>query len=439
MRRWMSGLGAAIFLATPLWADAKVEQFVDDVAACLGRQPLDLVIAGLPNDQTVLSVQEAAALRLSVEAALSATGRIRLIPARDVGQLRALQQDTVGLSGDQAQELITRAHDGDAAIFIVSPNRQDQTVAYRLQAITSDAACKATSAAFAAPIVAAGAANVDRVIERAFREFEAMATETDSLTICPVRGQGGYSACSDVLGSRLTALASRRAGGATRVLTGGRLDVRSATTAGHCQGGAEDATLRPRLGHDPGSGAWLELEFAKGTQILSALPRTRIDLGALACDPTMRSLPDYIAASSRGDRRQLDMAAASTPFRAGELLEVRIDLGAPSGLYCWVLAPDETAFIALPAATEAAHPAGSHVYPTSFGLRQIVLEGAFDNLFHCFAASASLPEALEAKWRSLGPAGGSPQLLDRGQIEEILADMRAQAGMAEATARIVVR
>ncbi|MBM7067438.1 hypothetical protein [Actibacterium sp. 188UL27-1] len=437
MHQLFWAFGAAIAMAAPLLADPKVDRFVDDIAACLGTAPLDLVIAGLPNDQTALSAAQAASLRLSVEEALSATGRVRLIPARDVSQLRALQDGTTGLTGAEAQALITRAHDGDAAIFIVAPNRQDQTVGYRLQAITSDAACKATSAAFEAAVAGSGAANVDRVVEAALKQFEAATTQTSGLTICPVQTTGGYSACADVLGNRLTALATKRAGGATRILTGNRFHVSTATA--QCQGDDGNATLRTRLGHDPRNGAWLELEFAQGPQILSAMPRTRVDLGALACDPTLRSLPDYIAASTRRDRTQLDIAAAATPFRPGQRLEVRIDLGAPAALYCWVLAPDETAFIALPATASNPEAQGALIYPTSFGLRQIVLDGAFENLFHCFAAPAPIPQALDAQWRDLGPAGGNPRLLDRAQIEQILAQMRAQPGLTEATARIVVR
>jgi hypothetical protein len=63
----------------------------------------------------------------------------------------------------------------------------------------------------------------------------------------------------------------------------------------------------------------------------------------------------------------LDMAAP--PFAQGARLEVEITLGTARPLYCWVLAPDETAFVALPVAADAVAGPGRLVYPQASASR----------------------------------------------------------------------
>ncbi|MGL4236176.1 hypothetical protein, partial [Tabrizicola sp.] len=126
-------------------------------------------------------------------------------------------------------------------------------------------------------------------------------------------------------------------------------------------------------------------------------------------------------------------------FQAGQRLEVRVDMAKPGPLYCWVMAPDETAFVVLPVGEMATVEPGSYSYPADFGLGDIVLSDAFENLFHCFAPSEALPQALEQSWRDAGPQAANQVLLDSAAIAAMLEDMRAQPGMVEATTRILVR
>lgn len=443
-----SAVGAAALLAGVLGAGGALGQeagrdaagaLVADLAACTDAAgPLRLTVAGLPGDQTALSAAEAAALRLRVEEMLQGTGRVVLAGARDVSRLRALREGTVGLSGAEAEALIAAAHDGDAAVFVVEPERREGRVAFRLQALSPDAACKITSAVVEAPLARAGAASVERVIEAALEELADRAP--DALAICPVATEAGHGTCAGPLTDRLAAAAGRLAGSAGATLTGRRMRV---TRLGpeRCAAPEPDALVAlGRLSQDADGDAWLGLEFRRGEEVVSAHPRTRVDLGGLGCDPALRPLLDHVAATARRDRARLDMAAASTPFAAGDRLDVAVELGAQAALYCWVLAPDETAFVALPAGSgPAVSEPGAHRYPSGFGLGDVVLGGRFENLFHCFAPSGPLPAALDERWRAAGPEAGGPTLLEAPEIAAMLEAMRALPGMVEATARIVVR
>lgn len=419
-------------------APGEVTALLDDVAACTGGggAPLALAVAGLPADQTALSDEEAEALRLAVEEALAATGRVRLAPARDVDRLRSLREGTTGLPAAEAEALIAEAHRGDAVIFVVGPARREASVAFRLQAISPDGACKVTGAGLEAPLAEGGSSNPDRAIGAALDALDEAAPRLSALTVCPVEAEGGHSACAGALTDRVVALAAREAASPERALAERRLAVSRGSVA-ECAAPGEGARVTGRLGAGDGGTGWLDLEVRDGAAVLAALPRTPIALGPLGCDPAVRPFLDHVAATARLDRPVLDMGAP--PFASGARLEIRVELAEARPLYCWVLAPDETAFVALPAGEDAVAGPGSLAYPESFGLGDVVLEGEWENLFHCFAPAEALPPELDAQWRALGPAGGAPRLLDRDEVLALLDAMRALPGVAEATARIVVR
>ncbi len=416
---------------------AEVAGVLDDLADCAATSgdALVLAVAGVPPDQTALAEAEAEALRLDVEGALAATGRVRLAPAGDVNRLRALREGSTGLPAAEAEALIARAHQGDAVIFVVAPERREASVAFRLQAVTPDGACKVTSPALEAPLAPGGSASPDRVIGAALDALDEAAPGLPALAVCPVVAEGGHSACAGALTDRVVALAAARAASPERVLAERPLAVSRAGPA-ECAGPGEGARVAGRLGADEESAGWLDLEVRDGARVIAALPRTRIDLGALGCDPTSRPFLDHVAATARADRAVLDMVAP--PFPQGARLEIEMELGAARPLYCWVLAPDETAFVALPVAADAVVGPGPLAYPASFGLPDVLLEGAWENLFHCFALAEPPPPALDERWRAVGPTGAAA-LLGRDEIMDLLATMRALPGVAEATARIVVR
>ncbi|MGF1554269.1 MAG: hypothetical protein ACFBWO_17465 [Paracoccaceae bacterium] len=424
---------------------AALARFVERTAACTGTDALSLAVVGLPSEQTALSDGEAAGLRLAVEERLLATGRVRLSAARDVESLRWLQEGLRTASPDEIGARLEAAFAGDAAVFLVEPRREGDRVRLRLLAITEDAACKATSAIFEVALGAGpGSADLDRLLARAVAAFAAAAPEAEAVLVCPVETEGGHSACEARVGERLAAALLDEAGSANRTLRARPLAVRQAPpgacgpdTAGP---GTPPLVAEARLAHD-GQDTWLDLAFRRGAEIVAVEPRTRVSTAALGCDPTARPLIEHVAATGRLDRDRLDVAPAATSFEPGQRLDIAIRLGAAGRLYCWVLADDGTGFVALPTREGAADAsAGMRSYPAGFGLDDIVLGGRFEALFHCFAASAALPAALDARWRAAAPsAAEGARLLAPGEVDALLAAMRALPGVVEGAARVVVR
>jgi hypothetical protein len=434
----LPGLAIALglALASPAAAEDAVAALVADLAACLGQATLDrVVVAGLSNDQTALSGSEADRLRLDVEAMLRTAGA-DITAARDVDRLRGLMEGGGEITATQTEALLETANAGDAVVFIVEPARLTGSVRFRLQAITPDAACKVTSPEIETALSDGGANAVDRVIEAALEDFLNTAPDTESLGVCPVVSEAGYSSCAPALTDSLAAAALAKAQDPARALTGRTLAVTRLDRAA-CSATPEVPTTYARLSTDAAGETWLDLQVRSGNATLAALPRTRVDLSSLGCDPAPRPLIDYVALTANRDTARLDITAP--PFAAGQLLDVRIDLGREAPLYCWVIAPDETAFVLLPVGEMAPWSAGSYSYPADFGLQSVVLNGAFENLFHCFAPDAALPPELAARWREATAGAAGPTLLDSLALATLLDDMRAQPGMIEAATRLIVR
>ena len=441
LRGAFGGALAGVVLAAPGWAQdgPDLSGFVGTLAACLGAgdRPLELAVVGLPSDQTALGEAEAEELRLRVEEALEATGAVRLSAGRDLTRLRALQAETAGLSEAEVEAGLRRAFGGDAAVFAVAPRRTEDAIAFRLQAIAGDAGCKATSAALSLPLWGSTTvADAGRAIDAAVDGLVRAAPEMEAVTVCPVEAEGGRSECAGPLTDLLADALAREGGAADRALSGRDLRVERGGAA--CAAGDGAVTATGRFAHDAEGRSWLGLEFRRGEEVLAALPRARVSVAALGCDPATRGFLDHVATGARSDRGVLDLLAARTPFAEGDRLDIRLDLGAPAHLYCWVLAPDETAFVALPAGAEAATGPGVVHYPADFGLGDVVLSGAFENLFHCFASARPLPPEVDARWREAGP-GGEAALLDAEAMAGLLQATRAAPGVVEAAARVVVR
>lgn len=450
-RRWPAALLLAVTaFAAPAHADpasATLAPFLDAVAACAGRSDLTLAVIGVEPGQTALSREQAEEVRLAVESRLQATGRVRLAAAADVVRIKALREGTTGLSGPEAEAQIRQAFAGDASVFLVEPRRAGETAALRLQAITRSAACKATSEPMIVPIrVGAGVADVDAVMEGAVKALGQAAPSASAIEVCPFVAEGGHSTCAGVLTDRLLIALDAEARSANRILKGARLDVRRRPPGTACTG---PLTARGRFLPEQGPGrdrqAWLELEFERDGAVLAPTGRRRIGIGGLGCDPTPRPFLDHLAATARTDGGRLTVAATATPFAAGQRLEMRIESRAQQALYCWVVAPDETAFVALPvrgnAASLAPLKAGeAQRYPRGYGLDEIVAGAPFENLFACFGVEGGLPPDLAGRWLAAAPgADAEAKLLQPPEVLDLLEKIRATPGVTEAAARIVVR
>ncbi|KQP40083.1 hypothetical protein ASF49_21415 [Methylobacterium sp. Leaf104] len=443
-------MGAFLLLSTPVRADpgtAALAPFLDAVAACAGRSGLTLAVVGVEPGQTVLSREQAEEVRLAAETRLQATGRVRLAAAADVVRIKALREGTTGLSGAEAEAQIRDAFAGDASVFLVEPRRAGGTVAFRLQAITRSAACKATSEPVIVPVrIGPGVADVDAVMEQAVRAFAQAAPQAGAVEICPFVAEGGHSTCAGVLTDRLAIALDAEARSANRVLKGARLDIRRRPPGTACEG---PVTARGRFLQDRDAGgaprAWMELEFRRDGAILAPTGRRRIGVEGLGCDPTPRPFLDHLAATARTDGGRLAVSATATPYTAGQRLEMRIDSKARQNLYCWVVAPDETAYVVLPvrgnAASAAPLTAGDvRRYPRGYGLDEIVAGEPFENLFTCFGVEGGLPPELAARWLAAAPGTDSDAtLLSPTDVLDLVDRIRATPGVTEAAARIVVR
>ncbi|MFY9290565.1 MAG: hypothetical protein WAP03_07700 [Methylorubrum rhodinum] len=437
-------------LLSPARADpttATLAPFLDAVAACAGRSDLTLAVVGVEPGQTALSREQAEEVRLAIESRLQASGRVRLAAAADVVRIKALREGTTGLSGAEAEAQIRQAFTGDASVFLVEPRRAGETAALRLQAITRSAACKATSEPVIVPIrVGAGVSDVDAVMEGAVKALGQAAPNASAVEVCPFVAEGGHSSCAGVLTDRLLIALDAEARSANRVLKGARLDVRRRPPGTACTG---PLTARGRFLTDrdrQGSlQSFMEVEFQRDGAVLAPTGRRRIGLDGLGCDPTPRPFLDHLAATARTDGGRLTVAPTATPFSAGQRLELRIESRARQNLYCWIVAPDETAFVALPvrdnpASLDSLKPGEARRYPRGYGLDEIVAGEPFENLFSCFGIEGGLPPELAARWLAAAPGANSEaKLLPPPDVLDLLEKIRATPGVTEATARIVVR
>ena len=84
--------------------------------------------------------------------------------------------------------------------------------------------------------------------------------------------------------------------------------------------------------------------------------------------------------------------------------------------------------------------AGGQSYPYDFGLTDIVLDTAFENLFACFGTEVELPAALRQRWLKAAPsANDDAAILQSDEVLDLIEKLRAVPGVVEATVPIVVR
>jgi hypothetical protein len=420
--------------------------FLDAVSTCAGTKSPILAVIGVEPGQIALSREQAEEVRLAVESGLQATGRVRLAAAADVVRIKALREGTTGLSGAEAEAQIRAAFAGDASVFLVAPARAGATASVRLQAITRNAACKATSEPLVLPVrVGPGLADIDAVLAQAVKGLADAAPNASAISVCPFAADGGHSSCAGALTDRLVIALDAEARSANRILKGGRLDVRRLGPGIACPAEPGALSARGRFSHERDGSSWMEVSFLRDGAVVAPTGRRRIATEGLGCDPTPRPFLDHVAATARTDGGRLAVSAAATPFGRGQRLEMRIESMARQSLYCWVVAPDETAFVALPvrgnpASQAPLQPGDNRRYPRGYGLDEIVAGEPFENLFSCFGVEGALPPELQARWLAAAPAAdGDAALLQPADVLDLLEKIRAVPGVTEAVARVVVR
>jgi hypothetical protein len=126
--------------------------------------------------------------------------------------------------------------------------------------------------------------------------------------------------------------------------------------------------------------------------------------------------------------------------KRGEYLGIDIKAGADLSVYCWILGKDQTALLALPVPGRETRIENGRTlrYPVAGPIR---LGSPSEDLFGCFGSEQKLPTDLHNSWMSLTGAGptGVPIEVKRDDILRLLEMMRAQSGIVEAYAPVIVR
>jgi hypothetical protein len=423
-------------------ADA-LSAWLDNVAACSGKRDLSLAVIGFDGGQQVLSRTQADEVRLAIESRLQSEGRIRLAASADVVRIKTLRDSLNLQKPGEAEAQIRKAFDGDASVFFTEPARQEDKASFRLQAIARTGDCKATSEPVEIAIrTKPGVVDVDQVMSRAVENLVRAAPELKRVDVCPFAAASGYSACSAALGERLLLALDVEARSDDRVLRARPLEIRKAAP-GQCTASSAEVTTRGRFDWDRNGQGWMALEFRRGDAVLAPTGRNRIPVEGLGCDPAMRPFLEHVAATAGSDRARLALLPAASPFARGRRLDVRIEGKAGTKLYCWVLDSDGTASVVLPVRGEESKSvlrAGGQSYPYDFGLTDIVLDAAFENLFACFGTEAELPAALRQRWLKAAPsATDDAAILQSDEVLDLIEKLRAVPGVVEATVPIVVR
>ncbi|MCV9941191.1 hypothetical protein OIU35_33000 [Boseaceae bacterium BT-24-1] len=445
----MSGLLRRVFVAGLLLAGGSgaradaLSAWLDGVAACTGKRDLLLAVVGFDAGQQVLSRTQADEVRLAIESRLQSEGRIRLAASGDVVRIKTLRDSLNLQKPGEAEAQIRKAFDGDASVFFTEPARQEDRASFRLQAITKAGDCKATSEPVEIAIrTRPGVVDIDQVMSRAVENLVSTAPGLRRVDICPFAAASGYSACSAALEERLLLALDAEARSDDRVLRSRPLEIRKAAP-GQCAAPGSEVTARGRFSRDRDGMSWMELEFRRGDAVLAPTGRNRIPVEGLGCDPAVRPFLEHVAATAGSDRARLALLPAASPFAKGRRLDIRIEGKAGTRLSCWVLASDGTASVVLPVRGEEARSvlrAGGQSYPYDFGLNDIVLDTAFENLFACFGTEAELPGALRERWLKAAPsASEDAATLQPDEVLDLIERLRAVSGVVEATAPIVVR
>jgi hypothetical protein len=425
-------------LSTPAFAqaDASLSRFVAQLSTCSGGETTKLAVVGFDRSEMAVSPEEAENLRFAIEAELLSAG-YNLTSAADVTRLKAMREGTTGLDPADAENQIRAAFSGQT-LFFVGARREKNDIAFRLQAITPDAACKATSDELKRGIASAGEADPLQVMRRSFQALLDTAPDIRRIVIRPVASGAGYSACADALGGLMKVVATEAARDPNRVLSGKTLETVSDGDAKSDDG--TSVAAKGRFDLDAAGRAYFSLDFERGNAIIAPGIRQPIAIGGLGCDPAIRPFIDHVAATARSDTSRMAMTASV--FRVGERLDVTIQLKQEAQLYCLVFGSDGTGYALYPTGDGQAPPfaPGNYRYPRDLQLEDILLDQVSDNLMSCFAVPRAAPPALATDWQRFAPSTGKPPvLLQPGIALALLQTLRETPGIVEAFARVTVK
>ena len=437
-------------LATPWTAAADpMSDWLASVAQCSAATPLRLGVIGF--EPGTLPETAAEAVRFAIQAELNRHPGVQTAAVRDVTRLRGLQEDVLRRVSEaeinrQLREAFLQV---DALVFFRVPERSADTVRFRLQALLPEKLdCAPASGPIERPLLAAPALqDIDtKIADAVERMLVGNDPPVQEVTVCPFEHAGEeFSACSAALTDRVLRQLDKARTSPTAVVRSRVLSI-TRSEPGRCSAPPEGVSARGSIGVD-GKRFWTSLEFRRGGAILSTTGRVTIFPQDLGCDGRLLPFLDYVRADARLAEPKLSLRTTKPVYTSRrDFLGIDIKAGADLRLYCWVLAKDQTGYLVLPQPGQeqrAKISSGRTMrYPgNDFGTDPILLGQPFENLFGCFGSAAPLPPALDKAWTEHAGVNekGEAIELKRDDILRLLEMMRAEPGIVEAYAPIVVR
>jgi tetratricopeptide (TPR) repeat protein len=262
--------------------------WIGQLRNCIGsKDTLHITVIGFKEDQTAVSPEEAAEIRLAVASRLLKEEGLTLTPARDVTLLNATHEGTTGLPTAKGEAQIQAAFDGDAMIYFVSPHRQTTSrVQFRLQAITRAANCAAISDPIDLALSATqGLADAGQVMANAVKHLVEAEPNVRFVDVLPFSAITGHSICSAALTDALMVALLAEARDRKRMLNDKTLAVTKVMAPGLAEAGRVSAHGTFELERD--NRAFIRLEFeGDGGRTIALTGRVAIATDRLACDPT---------------------------------------------------------------------------------------------------------------------------------------------------------
>jgi hypothetical protein len=390
-------------------------------------------------------------VRISIQADLSRLGA-ETAAVRDAELLRDLQEDILSRVPETtvARQLHEAFLQVNALVFFKAPMRSENgdRVRFHLLAVLPDKlGCAPPSGEIERPLPESPALHdLDtRLAEAVGQMMDVRNPAVADVTVCPFQNAGEeFSSCARVLTDLAVQHLVEAMRSRSNAMTNRIVSIKRAEP-GRCT--ATDTTAQGSLTAEGDSkGWWMNLEFSRGGVILATTGPTRVFPQELGCDARLQSFFEYIRDRAHIAETKLSLGTTKRAFARHDYLGINIKAGADLSLYCWILGKDRTGYLALPIPghEDRARIANGRTlrYPgTDFDTGPIRLENRSEDLFGCFGSEQPLPRELHDSWMSLaGPArAGTPNEVNRDDILRLLEMMRAQPGIVEAYASVVVR
>jgi hypothetical protein len=435
-------------LAAPASAEP-ITDWLGRVAQCSSAKPLRLGVIGF--EPGTLPVAAAERVRLSIQTELARRPGIETSAVRDAELLRGIQEDV--LNHVRPADIERQLHDAflqvSALVFFKSPERpgNGERVRFRLLAVVPDQlGCAPPSDEIERPLPDSPALqDLDTTLANKVQVLMDSPAVTE-VTVCPFENVGDeFSSCAPVLTDLVLQHLDKARRSPSASLTNRTLSIKRAEP-GRCP--TDNVAAHGVIGSEgDGKRLWMNLDFSRGGEVLATTGRTPVFPQDLGCEARLRPFFDYIRAPpARIAETKLSVRTTKQRYARGDFLGIDIKAGADLSLYCWILAKDRTAYLALPIPgheDRAKIPKGRTLrYPGGdFDTDPIPLRNPSEDLFGCFGSEKPLPSDLHSSWMGLtspGP-GGNVTEVKRDDILRLLEMMRAQPGIVEAYAPVTVR